>query len=425
MNQYSSYKDSGVEWIGEIPSGWKVEKVKYLSDVDKSTIQTDVFSDKSVIHYSIPNVQEFGTGILEEGSDIDSSKLVFLGGELIISKLNPRKNCVCIVSDSNELIVGSGEFIPIKPFGINKFYLYNLLITQTFTDYLDSCVESVTRSHQRVNPSVIYDSLVPLPPLNEQQEIVSYLDNKTSSIDSLIQSKEKKIELLKEKRTSVINQVVTKGLNPDVEMKDSGVEWIGEIPRGWEVKKLKYVSEIVYGISPPDTTYNDEGVGTLLINGPVEYSKTDFGYTRSLKWTTDPKKFTTKGSLLFCLRGSTTGRMNITHNDVSIGRGVCSITSKENQWYLIYSMFSVRRWIQPQLSGSTFPSVTSDDVDNFIICSPPLSEQHQIVSYLDKETKLIDETISSEQKKIELLKEYKQSLISEVVTGKRKVTNHE
>ena len=119
------------------------------------------------------------------------------------------------------------------------------------------------------------------------------------------------------------------------------MEWIGEIPSHWETKRLKYISEITYGISPPDTTYNDEGIGTILINGPVEYSETDFGLTRSLKWTTEPKKFTSKGSLLFCLRGSTTGRMNITHTDVSIGRGVCSINSSENQWFLIYSMFSV------------------------------------------------------------------------------------
>jgi type I restriction enzyme S subunit len=201
-------------------------------------------------------------------------------------------------------------------------------------------------------------------------------------------------------------------------MKDSGVEWIGEIPSHWEVKKLKYVSTIDYGISPPDTTYNDKGIGEVLVNGPVEYSESDFGYTRSIKWTTDPKRFTKNGSLLFCLRGSTTGRMNITHMDLSIGRGVCSINSTENQWFLIYSMFIVRIWIQEQISGSTFPSVTKDDVDNFIICSPPLQEQQQIVEYLDDQTSKIDNSIKLEEKKIELLKEYRQSLISSVVTGK-------
>ena len=198
-------------------------------------------------------------------------------------------------------------------------------------------------------------------------------------------------------------------------MKDSGVEWIGEIPSEWNTKKLKYQCDIIYGISPPDTTYNDEGIGIELVNGPVEYSDTDFGYTRSLKWTTEPKKTTTKGSLLFCLRGSTTGRMNITHKDLSIGRGVCSINSRESQWFMIYSMMILRIHIQKLISGSTFPSITKDDVDNYIICHPPLKEQTQIVSFLDTKTQKIDDLIQKTEKKIELLKEKRLKLVEGVL----------
>jgi type I restriction enzyme S subunit len=197
--------------------------------------------------------------------------------------------------------------------------------------------------------------------------------------------------------------------------KDSGIEWIGEIPQGWEVKKLKFVCEITYGISPPDTTYNDSGIGKILINGPAEYSLTEFGLTRSLKWTTEPKKSASKGSLLFCLRGSTTGRMNITHSDVSIGRGVCSLNSIGSQQFLIYSMLILRETIQEQISGSTFPSVTKDDVDNYLIPYPPLPEQQKIVTYLDHKTTLIDQIISGSEKKIELLKEKRLSLIQDII----------
>ena len=269
-----------------------------------------------------------------------------------------------------------------------------------------------------IYPKQIREIYTPVPPLQEQQQISDYLDYKTSKIDTLIEKNQQKIELLKEQRISLINTTVTKGLNPNVEMKDSGVDWIGEIPSGWNVTKLKYTCNITYGISPPDTTYNDKGRGEILINGPVEYSKEDFGYTRSTKWTTDPKKFTEKGSLLFCLRGSTTGRMNITHDYVSIGRGVCSIISKESQWFMIYSMFIVRDYIQGEITGSTFPSVTKDDVDNYFICTPPQQEQQQIVDYLDKETTKIDKLIDTETKRINLLKEYRQSLVSDIVTGK-------
>jgi type I restriction enzyme S subunit len=115
--------------------------------------------------------------------------------------------------------------------------------------------------------------------------------------------------------------------------------------------------------------------------------------------------------------------MNITHKDLSIGRGVCSINSKGSQWYLIYSMFILRIHIQKQISGSTFPSVVKEDVDNFTICNPPIKEQQEIVEYLDKHIKETDDLVSMEQNKIELLKEYRQSLISEVITGKIKVIN--
>jgi len=274
------------------------------------------------------------------------------------------------------------------------------------------------RSHKVSDFQIYY------PPKETQTQIVSFLDTQTQKIDDLIEKTEKKIELLKEKRTSLINHCVTKSLNPNVEMKDSGVEWIGEIPSHWGLKKLKYQCDIIYGISPPDTTYNNEGIGIELVNGPVEYSDTDFGYTKSLKWTTEPKKTTTKGSLLFCLRGSTTGRMNITHKDLSIGRGVCSINSRESQWFMIYSMMILRIHIQKLISGSTFPSVTKDDVDNYIICYPPLSEQTQIVEYLDEQTQKIDSTIEKETQRTELLKEYRQSLIFEVVTGKIDVRDY-
>ena len=412
MKRYNSYKDSGVEWIGEIPSHWRKSKTNFLSsNYDGKRVPLNG-TQRSEMKGEIPY---WGSnGVVDYiNKSMFNEELVLVGedGSPFFDIYKPISFKVTgDVWINNHIHVLKHKESEVLP----DFLVHSFNITDFKEFITGSTRDKLTQSDLSRIPHF-------LPPLPEQQQIVSFLDTKTSLIDSLIEKTQRKIELLKEKRTSLINEVVTKGLNPNVEMKDIEVEWIGEIPSHWETKKLKYLSEIIYGISPPDTTYNDEGVGTLLINGPVEYSKTDFGYTRSLKWTTEPNKFTSKGSLLFCLRGSTTGRMNITHTDVSIGRGVCSINSNENQWFLIYSMFSVRRWIQDQISGSTFPSVTSDDVNNYVICSPPINEQQQIVEYLDEQTQLIDNTISIEEKRIELLKEYRQSLISEVVTGKRKV----
>ena len=326
IKKYDSYKGSGVEWIGPIPSSWDLIRGKF------------VFQNKKEINNENQELNLLSltlNGVLNK--DINSNDglrpteystyQIFEKDDLVFKLIDLENTQTSRVGLVHERGIMSPVYIRLEPqkriSSKYSYYFYYDLYKQHIYNFLGSGVRS------SLTPSNLLEIELPLPPLSEQQQIVSFLDTKTSLIDSLIEKTQRKIELLKEKRTSLINEVVTKGLNPNVEMKDSGVEWIGEIPSHWETNKLKYLSKIIYGVSPPDTTYNDEGIGTLLINGPVEYSKSDFGYTRSLKWTTEPKKFTTKGSLLFCLRGSTTGRMNITHTDVSIGRGVCSINSKK------------------------------------------------------------------------------------------------
>ena len=211
LNPDVEMKDSGVEWIGEIPSHWGFEKTKTLCERKKKTISVEEFKNQNVIHYSIPNVQAFGAGVKELGEDIDSSKLLLLGGEVLVSKLNPRKGCVTRVRFHNDImVIGSGEFIPLVPGrNLSAEFFHYFIQSPRYSEFLDSNVESVTRSHQRVSPDVIYDLRVPLPQLSEQEHIVEYLDEQTSIIDSTITTEEKRIELLKEYRQSLISEVVT------------------------------------------------------------------------------------------------------------------------------------------------------------------------------------------------------------------------
>ena len=430
MERYNSYKDSGVEWIGEIPSHWVLERYKYLGDSSTTNISVKEFQNEEVIHYSIPNVQKKGTGLLEIGEDIDSSKLLLSGGELMISKLNPRKNCVCIVSQNhNHKILGSGEFVLLKPKGTNTKFLFYYVNNPSYTEYLDSSVESVTRSHQRVNPSIIYNSKVSLPPLSEQQQIVSFLDTKTSLIDSLIEKTQRKIELLKEKRTSLINEVVTKGLNPNVEMKDSGVEWIGKIPSHWVITKVKYVTNLVIDGSHFTPTYTESGIPFLRVtdihNQIIDLDKVKFiseEEHHSLTKRCQPEK----GDLLLSKNG-TIGLTKVIDWDwdFSIFVSLCLIKFREVFKPELFSYFFQSSIVDLQIKESSKQSTVTnlhlDKIRELLLIKPPISEQKQIVEYLDEQTQLIDKTISIEEKRIELLKEYRQSLISELVTGKRKV----
>ena len=424
MNE-KTYFETHESWVTNLPSGWFERKLKYLVDHNTEVLDEMTDPDFEFNYVEIGDV-DLTSGIqLKEKIRFEESpsraRRVLRKDDVVISTVRTYLKAITRIPEIPNLI-GSTGFCVLR-LGKDKLdpgYLYYSIVSDWFVERTISESEGV--SYPAINSSDLVELKVIVPPLQEQQLISRYLDKKTKQIDSLIEKIQKKIELLKEQRTSLINQCVTKGLDPNVEMKDSGVEWIGEIPSHWICKKLKYISKITYGISPQETTYNDEGVGTVLINGPVEYSTKDFGYTRSIKWTTDPKNIVPKGSLLFCVRGSTTGRMNICHQDVSIGRGVCSIESNLDQDFTVYSMMMIRIYIQDQISGSTFPSVVKEDVDNFVLPCPSIEEQRSISKFLKEEVEGIDKQINLHLKKNDTLKEYRQSLISSVVTGKVRVT---
>ena len=427
MKLYPKYKDVGEEWFGEVPNDWGINKVKYLSRYINQPINTNDLKGKEVIHYSIPNVQEYGMGVVENGNDIDSSKLVLDDSLLVLSKLNPRKSTVCLVQNhENQLVVGSGEFIPLK-FTDNREFRYYQLIDKRFTDFISSQVESVTKSHQRIRPELLFNCYLPVPSQKEQFHIVNFLDQKTSIIDDLIQKKLRKIELLKEQRTSLINHTVTKGLNPDVKMKDSGVEWIGGIPEHWVLSKFKYESSIPvkYGLNISGDSYKEEGIRFIRITDLTEEGELIETNGKYLDENQVPVDFLlNKYDVLFCRSGHTVGKSYLHFEEGNYTSGGYLVRFNFRTYPESKFIFYVGKtkyywdWIKLNTIISTIENVNGDKYQNFQFPQPPIPEQQQIVQYLDQKTTEIDTTITLEHKKIDLLKEYRQSLISEVVTGK-------
>jgi type I restriction enzyme S subunit len=287
----------------------------------------------------------------------------------------------------------------------------------------------------------ILNMIFPFPPLSEQQQIVSYLDNKTSQIDSLIEKTQRKIELLKENRTSLINEVVTKGLNPNVEMKDSGVEWIGEIPSHWELKQLKYIIKTLNSgtsVNSEDTPVtSSEEFGVL---------KTSCVFGDTFRPEENKKVVVEEYDRVKCPvvdNSIIISRMNtpdLVGSNGYVDKSFDNLFLPDRLWITEFfehiklsvkwlSFVTISKRFRSELSSrstGTSPSmknITKDDLLTIKIPYPSFPEQSEIVSYLDEHTQLIDQTISVEQRRIELLKEFRQSLISEVVTGKRKVTN--
>ena len=313
-----------------------------------------------------------------------------------------------------------------------KYVFYYLFSSegqkQILSDFRGATIGGISRNFpQKVN--------VPIPLMPKQIQIANFLDRKTEQIDKLIGIKEQRIELLQEQRTALINQAVTKGLDPNVEMKPSGVEWIGEIPAHWEIKKLKYVTKILPSnvdkhIYPDeiqvrlcnytDVYYNDYiTVDTVLKKG-------------SCKESEFAKFVLRKGDVIITKDSETPDDIGVpTFVKDDLDNVVCGyhltmirpLACRGEYIFRFIQSDRTRRYFEVNSNGITRYGLGKPSIENLLLPIPPDSEQQQIAAFLDHKTGQIDELIAAEQRKIELLKEYRQSLISEAVTGKIDVRN--
>jgi len=424
LEKYSSYKDSGIDWIGKIPENWDVIKTKYFTNQEKNKTET---GDEELL-----SVSEYKGVIPRRSIRSDDEPLTrseSLVGYLKVNKGELVSNIMLMwkrglgVSDYDGIVSPSYSVFSFNE-GFPKYFHYLFRTDLYITEFRKNST-GVIESRLRLYDDKFGSIYSHFPPLPEQKRIVTYLDEKTSKIDRLIQSKQRKIKLLKEKRTSLINELVTKGLNSDVEMRDSGVEWYEKIPKHWMRGKLSYhTSRIGDGLhSTPK--YVDESEykfinGNNLINGRIKY----FESTKSVSKDEYEKHYIelTNKTVLLSING-TIGNLSFYNGEkVILGKSSCYINCQDtiNRSYLYYLLGSdsIMKYFTFELTGTTIYNLSLESVRNTPIPIPPLDEQKEIVQYLNSETNTIDKTVKLETDKIDLLKEYKQSLISEVVTGK-------
>ena len=428
MKRYDSYKDSGVKWIGEIPNHWKLMTNKYFtkSQKNKSEFGDEVLLSVSEYQGVIPrrNIREGEEHLSRSESLVGYLKV--RKGELVSNIMLMWKRGLG-VSEHEGIVSPSYSVFSFKK-SEPKFFHYLYRTDQYVSEFRRNST-GVIESRLRLYDDSFGSLKSHFPPLSEQQQIVSFLDTKTSLIDSLIEKTQQKIELLKEKRTSLINEVVTKGLNPNVEMKDSGVEWIGEIPSHWETTKFKFKGEVIIGLSYKPENQVDENDGVLVMRSSnVQNGKPSFHDNVYVDCKISDKLRTREGDILICSRNGSRKLIGknclITKEIEGMSWGVFMTMYRTTYYKFFYWLLNspVFKSQSGLFLTSTINQLTVSTLENMVV--PYVSdkiEQQQIVEYLDKQTGIIDKTISIEEKRIELLKEYRQSLISEVVTGKRKV----
>jgi type I restriction enzyme S subunit len=428
MKKYPKYKVTSDEWISDIPSQWEESKICYVSNIENSGIwgADDEFENSKAI--LIPTTAQLGIdGIWDISSmatryvsEDEYNRYLCKQGDIVVVKASGSATNIItgkcgFISENEDSQFGFGNFLlRVRPTTVESKFVFYFLFSHITKMRIEKMVSATTYPNLKVEE--YNKSLIFIPPPAEQQQIVNYLDQKTTLIDQIISSSEKKIELLKEQRTAIINQAVTKGLNPKVKMKDSGVEWIGEIPEGWILSKVKWEMNFHNNKRVPI-----EGEKRSYMSGEYPY----YGASGIVDYVND---YIFDGTYILVGEDGA----NILSRSTPLAFIVQGKFWVNNHAHILTSISGVIDYFCYQLelndystvaSGSAQPKLTKEALSDINVISPPLSEQQQIVTYLDQKTKEIDDLIASEKKRIELLKEYRHSLISEVVTGKIKVTN--
>lgn len=436
---YPEYKDSGVEWLGDMPKSWEKMSFRFLVNaIRNGSVATQIeYTEES---FPISRIETISSG------EINMSKVGFVDpktisnsykltrGDLLLSHINSLSMVGNVaLKKSDDVLYHGMNLLRIIPNNsiVNGNYLYWVIKSP----YCRKMIESIAKP--AINQaSVSIESLksiqIIVPKLKEQVKIAFFLQHETAKIDNLIEKQQQLIELLKEKRQAVISHAVTKGLNPDVPMKDSGVEWLGEVPKHWEVSKVKYYCTIkgrigFRGYTVQDLVDENEGAlvlgaseirndGSILLNSPQ--------YISWEKYYESPEIMLDKNMILFVQRGSTVGKVSfITH-----GLGKATINPSlivlrdlnicgEFMNYSLMSSF-IQNTVKMQTSSTAIPMISQEQVGNYFQLIPPLNEQLKIADFIASNVSKIDQAINTAEISISLIKERRTALISAAVTGK-------
>lgn len=426
-NRYDKYKDSGIAWIGEIPEHWEVKKGKNLFKKEERPVRENdeiitCFRDGEVTLRSNRRTDGFTNAMKEVGYQGVRK------GDLVIHNMDAFAGAIGVSDSDGKSTPVYSVCTPKYNTDANVYYYAYLLRSYALGGVIQSLAKGIRERSTDFRYKEFGDLFYQQPPIKEQQSIATYLDQKCSEIDELITLQEEMITKLQSYKQSVITEAVTKGLDKNVPLKDSGIAWIGEIPEYWEVIKTKNAFKIISGATPKtdNMTYWD---GEIIWITPADY-KTEDRIIKSGKRNITLAGLNSCGtsivpenSIIFSKRAPI-GLVAINVVPLCTNQGCISCIPKSfvSSKYFYYLMSVLTEWFELFGSGTTFKELSTNNFANFSLSQPPLSEQQSIADYLDQKCSEIDALISIKKQKIEKLKDYKKSLIFECVTGKRKVS---
>lgn len=428
-----TYKDSGIEWIGEIPNDWDVNKIKYTSTLHGRIGWQGLTSEEYIDEgpYLITGT-DFKNGEIDWDSCVHISeerwaqadKIQIKDGDLLITKDGTVGKTAIVTNLNDKASLNSGVLL-INLQTHSKKYLYWLLNSKVFWEWFDitnSGNSTILHLYQKDFDNFSF----PIPPLQEQAAIANFLDKKSAEIDAIIGKITHQIQMLKDYRHSLITETVTKGLDKTVSYIDSGIEWIGKIPEGWYISKIKYEIHSIGSGTTPDSDVQDyyDGDNYWIQSGDLyntnivrntEKNITDFAVNSfsALKLYKAP-------FVVIAMYGASIGNLAISTIDAYTNQACCVLQDENfNTTYLFYYLSASKQPLINEALGGTQPNISQVVIKNFILLLPPLVEQAAIADYLDDKTAKIDSIIAKKEQQLDIIKEHRKSLIYEYVTGKK------
>lgn len=415
--------DSGV-----LPHGWELAPARSRLSYQREMRDPRDLGSERVFHYSIPSLQETGDGREELARSISSAKIVLRGGEILVSKLNPRKGLV-VESQSHQVpTVCSSEFVPFLATGGNPRFVFYAFQSHRVRSMLAGAARSATRSHQRCEAQDITRASLPWPPANEQRAIVRFLDEETAKIDVLIKRNRRLLILIDEHRRRLVMEAVTKGIRENAELADSRIPWIGHVPRAWTIRRIKQVARLASGHTP------SRSHPEYWLDAEIPW----FQLTDIWRFRDDSEESISETAELISevgLRNSAAellpaGTVALSRT-ASVGfsaiLGVDMATTQDfanwvpgplvNSAYLLYVLRAMRPELERLRFGSTHKTIYMPDIGQLVMPLPPLDEQQEIVSHIRAESRRLLQTRGRVQEVVEKLREYRAALITAAVTG--------
>lgn len=411
-------KDSGVVFIGNIPKEWDLYSVKHLFKIGRGRVisELELDDDGKYPVYSSQTKNEGCMGYINT-YDFDIDQLTWTTDGVYAGTVFIRRgkhNCtnVCGTLQPNEK-------------------------NDNDLQYLKYALECIATYHRRkdINGGKIMNNemariKIPIPPKDIQINIADLLDKKCAEIDALHTDIEKQIETLEEYKKSIITEAVTKGLDPDVEMKDSGIEWIGMIPKHWKIYRYKHLASLVRGGSPRPAGNPIYYYGDIPFMKVADITKDDRMYVDSCEGSIKPAglsntRMVSKGTLLLTNSGATLGVPKILNIGTTINDGIAAFLNLSNKLNIKFAYYSLKSkteyFLQVAALGMGQPNLNTDIIGNTYVTIPPKYEQQKIIEFLDVKCAEIDGAIRDKKEQLETLEQYKRSLIYEYVTGKKEV----